>query len=91
MLLQVEKQTPTDEPLLASLIAVNDTSSAQLYLQLRTWLGRGEVGPGWWQSEVLRLPPDLATPVTVPELACQLADEQRRWPHMSVRVESRSR
>ncbi|MGD3111492.1 zinc finger domain-containing protein [Streptomyces sp. YGL11-2] len=55
ILIRVRKQNPADEPLLSSLIAVNDTSNPQLYQQLLNRLGRDQAEPGWWQTEALRL------------------------------------
>lgn len=58
VLTQVEENTRADEPLLSSLLAVNDTGRRGMYERLATRLhkptpvGEGDTG---WQSEVLRL------------------------------------
>ncbi|MER5781305.1 hypothetical protein ABT104_06185 [Streptomyces mobaraensis] len=62
VLVEVDRHTPPDEPLLASLIAVNDTSprSRQVYQRLACRLDRDpplnpKVARSWWQTEVLQL------------------------------------
>ncbi|MFI2078503.1 hypothetical protein [Streptomyces triculaminicus] len=60
MLVRVDRQTPVDEPLLSSLIAVNDTDPAKIFQRLGSRLGRDvplspKVARSWWQTETLRL------------------------------------